>query len=378
MHFIDLQKQYSIIKPSIKSRIDTVLNHGQFVMGPEVYELEAALAKRTNTRFCISCSNGTDALVLALMAYNIGPGDAIFTTSFSFFATAEAIAFVGAMPVFVDVDPITGNIDPMHLEKTLKKEFRNSQGIPCTPKGIIAVDIFGVAADYDAISAIAQKNNLFVMEDAAQSFGGSYHSRPCCSLADVATTSFYPAKPLGGYGEGGAVFTNNEKLYNTIVSLRIHGMGDNQYDNIRIGMNARLETLQAAIILAKLESFDNECALRQSIALTYSKELGSCAGIPDVPKNCISAWALYTIRVKCRDELREFLKSKEIPVMIYYPTPLHLQKAFSYLGYAPGDLPISERLCREVLSIPFGPYLDEKSQQAVIANIVSFMSAQKK
>jgi UDP-2-acetamido-2-deoxy-ribo-hexuluronate aminotransferase len=374
MEFIDLRAQYSLIKASIKSRIDTVLEHGKFIMGPEVEELESRLGQFTGTKHCITCSNGTDALLMPLMAYGIGPGDAIFTTPFTFIATAEVIALTGATPVFVDIDEHTFNIDPQQLEDaivSLKKGTIVSEGTPAglRPRGIIPVDLFGLPAEYDTINQLAKKHGLFVLEDAAQSFGGSYKQRRTCSLADVASTSFFPAKPLGCYGDGGAIFTNDDTLAEGMRSIRIHGKGSNKYDNVRIGLNGRLDTLQAAIVLAKMDIFEDEIDARQKVAGRYSASLKNVIQTPVIPAGSISAWAQYSLVHSKRESIMKSLQLKGIPSMVYYPKPLHLQKAFAYLKYTQGSFPISERISQTIFSLPMHPYLGEQQQEETISGV---------
>lgn len=374
MDFIDLKSQYKMIESDINKRIKTVLEHGKFILGPEVSELEKKLAEYVGTKHCISCSSGTDALLLPLMAYGIGKGDAIFTSPFTFIATAEVIALLGATPVFVDIDPRTFNMDPDKLRKTIK-ELKNgkkiSQGTPnnLCAKGIIPVDIFGLPADYDSINSIAKEEGLFVLEDAAQSFGGSYKGRKTCSLADVASTSFFPAKPLGCYGDGGAIFTNNAKLASVMDSLRVHGKGSDKYDNIRIGINGRLDTIQAAILLSKLKIFDDEIQKRQLIAGSYSKDLAGKAETPFVPDGYVSAWAQYSILSDKKNQSIVKLNEAGIPTMVYYQTPLHQQTAFAYLCYEKGSMPVSEKTSEKIFSLPMHGYLSEIQQKEIISRL---------
>ncbi|MBN1983892.1 MAG: DegT/DnrJ/EryC1/StrS aminotransferase family protein [Chitinivibrionales bacterium] len=375
MQFIDLKAQYKRIDQSIQKRINTVLDHGSFIMGPEIKELEQKLAAFTGAHYCFSCSSGTDALLLALMAYKIGPGDAVLTSPFTFIATAEVIALLGATPVYVDIDPKTFNIDPEKLRTTLqslKKGTKPSSKSPLglKPKAIIPVDIFGLPANYDPINQIAKEFNCVVIEDAAQSFGGSYHGKMVCNLSEIACTSFFPAKPLGCYGDGGAVFTNNKEIANLIESLRVHGKGSDKYDNIRIGINGRLDTIQAAILLSKLEIFPEEIELRQDVAQRYTRKLSEVVQTPLIPEGYISAWAQYSILTEKRQPLMNKLKEKNIPTMIYYPKPLHLQTAFAYLGYEKGSMPVSEKISDTIFSLPMHPYLDEKEQNEIIASIL--------
>ena len=381
MKFIDLETQQSRIQSSINQRIQHVLSHGQYIMGPEISELEGALAAYVGVKHAIGCASGTDALLMALMAYDVGPGDAIFTTPFTFIATAEVISLLGATPVFVDVDPESYNIDPSKLEQaiqSLNARDRSLHPLPqgrspkvLTGKGIIAVDLFGLPADYDRINAIARDNGLFVIEDAAQSFGADYNGRKCCSLGNISCTSFFPAKPLGCYGDGGMCFTDDDDLARTLESVRVHGKGGHKYDNVRIGINGRLDTLQAAILLAKFELFPEEVILRQLAADRYTNLLlsgGFGIGLPHVGDGLGSVWAQYSIvsrDASHRAALQEALKQNGVPTAIYYPKPLHLQEAFENLGYLAGDFPVSESLSQGIFSIPMHPYISETDQKLI-------------
>ena len=371
MEFIDLKKQYERIKPRIHDRINEVLRHGKFIMGPEVTELENQLASFVGCRYCVSCANGTDALLLSLMAHDVGPGDAVFTTPFTFIATAEVICLLGATPIFVDIDPDTYNIDPMKLQKViegLKAGIIRGTNVDkkLNPKGIIPVDLFGLSADYDEINRIAKTHGLFVLEDAAQSLGGSYKGKRVGNLTDIAAISFFPAKPLGAYGDGGAIFTNNESMADRLRSLREHGKGSHKYDNVRIGINGRLDTLQAAILLSKLEVFDSEIKERQEVAARYSKALKDLVKVPHVPDGFLSAWAQYSLVTDKRDSYLNKLKKLGIPTAVYYPRPLHLQTAFSHLGYRQGDFPVAEQTSDRIFSLPMYPYLDPSDQNTII------------
>ncbi|MDA3832162.1 MAG: DegT/DnrJ/EryC1/StrS family aminotransferase [Spirochaetales bacterium] len=364
MQFIDLNAQQLRIRPQIDAAIKRVLDHGQYIMGPEVGQLEQMLAEFVGVKHAIGCSSGTDALLLPLMAYGVGPGDAIFTTPFTFFATCEMIALTGATPVFVDIDPDTYNIDPQKLEEAIANFDQQSTvtGLPLTPKGIIPVDLFGLPADYDAIMAIAEKHGLFVLEDAAQAFGATYKGRKAPGLGHVGCTSFFPAKPLGCYGDGGAVFTDDDKLAEKIRSLLVHGKGVDKYNNVCVGLNARLDTLQAAILIEKLKIYPEEIELRQEVARRYAEVLGnSHSGIPPpyVNDGYASVWAQYTVRCRSRDEIQARLKQAAIPTMAYYMKPMHLLDAMSYLGGRRGDFPVAESASTCVLSLPMHPYLTE-------------------
>jgi len=383
MEFIDLKQQYERIKPRIQQRINQVLEHGKFIMGPEVMELEESLAAFVGAKYCVSCANGTDALLLSLLAKGIGPGDAVFTTPFTFIATAEVICLLGATPVFVDIDPDTYNIDPGKLELAiveteLGKGRLGTGQKKLIPRGIIAVDLFGLPADYDAINRIARRHGLFVLEDAAQSLGGSYKGRRVGNLTDIAATSFFPAKPLGGYGDGGAIFTNDEAMANSLRSLREHGKGSHKYDNVRIGINGRLDTLQAAILLSKLEVFESEIKKRQEIAARYSDAFRGMAKVPHVPEGLLSAWAQYSLVVDNRERYLATLKELGIPTAVYYPRPLHLQTAFAHLGYRQGDFPVAERTSERIFSLPMHPYLNETDQDRIIEAVRSAHAAMPK
>ena len=358
--FIDLQAQQKRIRPQLEQRILAVLDHGKYIMGPEVYELESRLAEFAGVKHCVSVANGTDALLMALMAHGVGPGDAVFTTTFTFFATAEVISLLGATPVFVDIDPQTFNICPRSLEAVITHLVTDKES-NLTAKGIIPVDLFGLPADYDAINAIARQFELFVLEDAAQGLGGNYKGRQSGSLATVATTSFFPAKPLGGYGDGGAIFLSDDAFAETLRSLRVHGQGADKYENVRIGLNGRLDTLQAAVLLPKLEIFPDEIAARQRVAATYTRLLEKVPGItpPVVPAGYASAWAQYSILLDERESLQKALSAEGIPTAVYYPKPLHQQTAFSGLGYGAGDFPVAENIAGRILSLPMHPYLEE-------------------
>lgn len=383
MDFIDLRAQQQKIKIEIDARIREVLSHGQYIMGPEIMELEKRLAAYVGVKHALGCSSGTDALLLALMAYGVKAGDAIFTTPFTFIATAEVISLVGAMPVFVDIDPRTFNMDPVQLEKAIRcLKGKDSPAFPLpvgstriSPRGVIAVDLFGLPADYDAIRAIARENNLLLIEDAAQSFGAEANGRKACALADIACTSFFPAKPLGGYGDGGMCFTDDDALASIMDSLRVHGKGDDKYENVRIGINGRLDTLQAAILLAKFEIFPQELEMRDRVAKRYGELISRCPGIvtPVLPPGTRSAWAQYSLLAAGSGErqlLMNRLKKAGIPTAIYYPKPLHLQTAFAHLGYKEGDFPVSEDFSRRIFSLPMHPYLKIEDQKQ-IAKIIA-------
>jgi UDP-2-acetamido-2-deoxy-ribo-hexuluronate aminotransferase len=375
MEFIDLACQQQRIREILEKNIQAVLNHGKYILGPEVKVLEEKLAGYVGAKHAIACASGTDALLMALMAYNIGPGDAIFTTPFTFIATAEVISLLGATPVFVDIDPETFNIDPVKLEEAIDGIGSSSKIFPLTARGILPVDLFGLPADYDRINAIAKRYGLFVIEDAAQSFGAEYKCKKACTLGDIACTSFFPAKPLGCYGDGGMCFSDDDNLAEVMRSIRVHGKGGHKYDNIRIGINGRLDTLQAAILLAKFTLFKEEIELRNSVAERYTRMLSGIPALaaPLTPPNLTSVWAQYSILASSeqqRSVVQEMLNSGGIPTAIYYPKPLHLQDAFSGLGYRKGDFPVSEDYAGRIFSLPMHPYIQERDQER-IAEILS-------
>ncbi|NDY41871.1 DegT/DnrJ/EryC1/StrS family aminotransferase [Dissulfurirhabdus thermomarina] len=363
--FVDLAAQFRRLEPEIRAAVEAVLRHGRYVMGPEVEALEAELARRAGTAHAVACSSGTDALLLPLMAWGIGPGDAVFTTPFTFVATAEVIALAGAEPVFVDIDPATFNLDPAALPAAVARVRREGR---LRPRAVIPVDLFGLPADYDRIRPVAEAEGLRVLEDAAQAFGAAYRGRPAGGLGDAGATSFYPAKPLGAYGDGGAVFTDDADLAGLLRSIRVHGQEGHQYENVRIGLNARLDTLQAAVLLVKLRAFDAELAARQRVADYYGAALEGVVQVPEVPEGCRSAWAQYSVLLPegtDREALRARLLERGIPTMVYYPKPLHLQRAFAGLGHREGDFPAAEAASRRVLSLPMHPDLSEADLREV-------------
>ena len=366
MDFIDLKSQQQQISAALAENIQRVLAHGQYVMGPEVQELETRLAAYVGVKHAISCSSGTDALLMSLMAYGVGPGDAVFTTPFTFIATAEVIQLLGATPVFVDIDPKTFNLDPEALAEAVSRLGQHPGTAHLRPKGIIPVDLFGQPADYDRIHTIAQGHGLFVLEDAAQSFGATYKGRRAGALSEVAATSFFPAKPLGCYGDGGAVFTDDDDLAEVLSSIRVHGQGKHKYEHVRIGLTGRLDTLQAAVLLAKLDIFDQEVTARQRVAQRYSAALNPLVEVPFVDPACTSVWAQYSVLSESRELLQQKLQAAQIPTAIYYPLPLHLQRAFAHLGYKPGDFPVSESASRRIFSLPMHPYLGPADQERII------------
>ncbi len=363
--FIDVAAQRRRLGAAVDAAIARVTEHCQFILGPEVRALEAELASFCGARHAVSCASGTDALVLVLMAKGIGPGDAVVCPSFTFCATAEVVALLGATPVFADVDEATFNIDPGSLERAIAKAKR----LGLKPKAVIPVDLFGLPADYDRIAVIAAAESIFILDDAAQAFGATYHGRPLGTFGLATATSFFPAKPLGCYGDGGAIFTDDDELAALLVSLRVHGQSTtDKYDNVRVGLTGRLDTIQAAVLLEKLKIFPDEIAARNAAAERYNNALGNVAGVPRVPDGHTSVWAQYTIRVEPgrRAELAAALKAEGIPTAIYYPKPLHRQTAYERCPYAEGGLPVSDRLADEVISLPIHAYLDEPTQDRII------------
>lgn len=367
MKFIDLDTQYRKLKPGIDARIQAVLDQGEYIMGPQVAEFEEKLADYVGVKHAISCANGTDALQLVLMASGVKDGDAVFCPTFTFFATAEAISFVGARPCFVDSDETTFNMSPQSLVQQIQKQIESGLH---TPKAIIAVDLFGQPANYPELEEIAKRFDLVLIEDSAQGLGGEISGRKAGSFGDAATTSFFPAKPLGCYGDGGAVFTNDDEYATLVKSLRVHGKGKDKYDNVRIGMNSRLDTIQAAILLEKLAVFPSEVALRNTVAGQYSTKLSDSIKVPIVPEGYLSSWAQYTLTSPDRTLLMAKLKTLGIPSAIYYATCMHQQSAFEDLGYQVGDFPIAERLSNEVFSIPMHPYLQKEDIDQIVSGLL--------
>jgi UDP-2-acetamido-2-deoxy-ribo-hexuluronate aminotransferase len=365
--FVDLKAQYRRIQDDVQARIDAVLEHGAYIMGPEVAELEAALSQFCGARNTIAVSSGTDALQASLMALEIGAGDAVYLPAFTFTATAEAVLNLGACPVFVDVREANFNIDPAALAQALTE----TRGASLRPRAVIAVDLFGLPADYDELTSVAQANDLVVIADAAQSFGAESDGRKVGTMATLTCTSFFPAKPLGCYGDGGAIFTDDDKLAEILRSIRAHGKGGDKYDIVRLGMNGRLDTMQAAVLLAKLQVFADELEARDRIAAFYDQHLPATVALPKRLNRTSSAWAQYTIRLPRRDQVADALKARGIPTAIYYPRPMHLQTAYREYGQGVGSLPVSEMLSDEVLSLPIHPYLDEDSAGRICAAIAA-------
>ncbi len=371
MQFIDLSAQRERIKDRLKAAIDHVVEDGRYILGPEVGAFEKQLADYVGVKHVVACANGTDALLLPLMAAGIGPGDAVFVPSFTFAATAEVVALAKAEPVFVDIDPMSYNIDIASLEAAIAMVRKQGRLVP---RAIIPVDLFGLAADYDAISAIAAREGLMVIEDAAQAIGGKAGGRMCGAFGDVASTSFYPAKPLGCYGDGGAMFTNSDELAAKLRSLAFHGKGETQYDNVHVGLNSRLDTLQAAILIEKLAILEDEMEARQAVARRYRDGLHNVVKTAFVPEGSRSAWAQYAIETPNRDALKAHLQANGIPSVIYYVKPLHLQTAYAHYPRTPAGLPVSEALPATILCLPMHPYLSTADQDRIISTIAAFVT----
>lgn len=360
--FANLSKAYLEHKINIDSAMNDVVASSRFIMGKEVTELEVALQHFTGAKYAISCSSGTDALLLAMMALDVKPGDEIITTPFTFIASAETIAFLGATPVFVDIDEFTYNIDAGLIEEK----------ITAKTKAIMPVSLYGQVADMDEINKLANKHNIAVIEDAAQSFGANYKDKKSCNLSTIGCTSFFPAKPLGCFGDGGSLFTNDEKLADKIKSIRIHGQ-TKRYIHKYIGMGGRLDTIQAAVLLEKLKHYKNDIIRRQNVAEQYHAQLKGLVKIPFIKADNTSVWAQYSIGVKDRDKVQSSLKEQGIPTAIHYPKPLHLQECFEYLGYNQGDFPISEKISNEILSLPMNPYLTSNEINYVVKELKSIL-----
>jgi dTDP-4-amino-4,6-dideoxygalactose transaminase len=372
MQFRDLAKQYQVLKSDIDKAMLDVASGAHYIMGPQVKELEQELAVYTSVKHCLTCANGTDALTLALKAWGIGPGDAVFVPDFTFFASAEVVALEGATPIFVDVDDTTFNIDVTSLEKAIAQTLADGK---LTPKVIVAVDLFGLPANYPLVKAVAQKYNLLILEDGAQGFGGSINGQKACSFGDIATTSFFPAKPLGCYGDGGAVFTNNDEWAQLMNSYRVHGKGTDKYDNVRIGMNSRLDTMQAAILQVKLRAFDKEVESVNEASRHYTELLKDKVKTPVIPDGFGSSWAQYTIQLPTeakRNALQAALKEAGIPSMVYYPKPMHQQTAFQDTIQPVGcSCDVAERLCRTVLSLPMHPYMEPSDIERICSTLLA-------
>ena len=371
MEFRDLKAQYNKYKNEIDSVIQEVINNANFIGGVEVDTLEQRLAEYVGVKHCITCANGTEAMTLLMMAWDIKEGDAVFVPDFTFFSTGEIVSFVGATPIFVDVDRDTFNIDTVKLEKAIIKIIDEGK---LTPKAIIPVDLFGLPADYIEIERIAKKYNLRVLEDAAQGFGGSINGKKACSFGDAATTSFFPAKPLGCYGDGGAIFTNDDELAELLNSLKVHGKGDNKYDNVRIGVNSRLDSIQAAVLNVKLTAFINhELDDVNRVYSLYTERLKGIVETPVIPEGYVSSFAQYTIKLKNkeeRDSLQAKLKEEGIPSMVYYVKPMHKQGAFAEYDYDDNDFEVTNELCDTVLSLPMHPYLSEDEIEKISSILI--------
>ena len=387
--FVDLQSQYKRVAKNVEERVLKVLRSGQYILGSEVRELEGLLCEFAGSRHCVTCASGTDALMIALMAKGIGPGDAIFCPPFTFFATAEVIALLGATAIFVDIEKDSFNIAPDALLRAinavqsadtsahpLPHDQTGKKIGPLIPRGIIAVDLFGLPANYEKINELASQHNLFVIEDAAQSFGGELNGRRAGSLAEIGCTSFFPAKPLGCYGDGGALFTDSDELDELFRSIRVHGQGTDRYENVRLGITGRLDTIQAAVLIEKLAIFPDELNARDKAAQIYAKLIGE-RGIdlvtPVIPSNAFSAWAQYSVLARDnahREECQAHLKDAGVPSMIYYPKPLHLQTAFAGLNHRIGDFPVSENVAGRIFSLPMHPYLEERTIKQIVDALV--------
>jgi len=372
--FIDVAAQRRRLGKSIDDAVSRVLAHCQFINGPEVAQLEAALATFSGASHVVACSSGTDALLMILMAKGVGRGDAVLCPSFTFSATGEAVALTGATPVFVDVDETTFNLDA----SSLRRAIATARKAGLKPVAVIPVDLFGQSADHDSIAAVAKDERLFVLDDAAQGFGASYKGRRLGTFGLATATSFFPAKPLGCYGDGGAILTDDAELAQTLRSIRVHGQGFDKYDNVRLGLTARLDTMQAAILIEKLKIFEDEIAARNEVAGRYARGLGNVVSVPRLAKGCTSVWAQYTIRLPKgtdRDGFAAALKAQGVPTSIYYPKSMHQQTAYRDFPVADGGLPISEQLSEDVISLPMHAYLDEATQERIIKAVRGALSS---
>jgi dTDP-4-amino-4,6-dideoxygalactose transaminase len=372
--FIDIGAQRRRLGKSIDEAVSRVLTHCQFINGPEVTQLEALLADFSGAKHVVSCASGTDALLMVLMAKGIGPGDAVLCPSFTFCATGEAVALTGATPVFVDVDEATFNIDAA----SLKRGIATARQLGLKPRAVIPVDLFGQSADHAKIGAVADAEGLFVLDDAAQGFGASYKGRRLGSFGLATATSFFPAKPLGCFGDGGAIFTDDAELAQTLRSVRVHGQGSDKYDNIRLGLTGRLDTMQAAILIEKLKIFEDEIAARNAVAERYARGLGNLVTVPHLAAGCTSVWAQYTIRLPKgtdRDGFAAALKVQGVPTAIYYPKSMHQQTAYRDFPVAEGGLPVCEKLSEDVISLPMHAYLDAPTQERIIAAVRDALAA---
>jgi len=369
--FVDLRTPLTRLRPRLIEAIDRVLDGGDLIMGREVGELERRLSRYSGARHTVTCSSGTDALLLALMAIGVGPGDAVVVPAFTFVAPAEAVALLGAQPVFCDVELETRNIAP----ECARVALETAAGDGMEPKAIVAVDLFGIPADYRALRQIADGYGVRLIADGAQSFGASVDGRQVGTLAEITTTSFFPAKPLGCLGDGGAVFTDDDGLAEAVRSLRLHGMGSHKYEHVRVGINGRLDTIQAAVLIERLRSFDRELELRREVAGRYRGFLGDAVDVPSVPEGIVPTWAQFTIRSPARDAIAARLRDVGIPSAIHYPAPIPLQPAFRGFPVAKGWVPVADELSRTVLSLPMHPYLDEDDQRRICDPIVGSLDA---
>ena len=364
--FVDLKAQYARIKPQIAEAIQDVLDDGRYILGPAVTRLESELAAYCGVRHAISCASGTDAIFMSLLAYGIGPGDVVFVPSFTFTASAEVILLAGASPVFVDVEADSFNIDLADLERKISETRAEGK---LKPKAVVAVDLFGLPADWNGLNELAEREKLHLISDAAQSFGGTYHNRRVGSLAPVSGTSFFPAKPLGCYGDGGAIMTDDDDLAEELKSIRVHGAGSHRYEVVRIGINGRLDSIQAAVLSVKLSIFDDELEARERISRVYDEALKDVVTVPKRIDGLQSAWAQYTIKTDRRAAVQEKLAEAGIPTMIYYPKPMHLQAPYAPFGGGEGSLPVSETICDEVMSLPMHPYLADDDAKRIAAAV---------
>lgn len=378
MQFRDLKKQYEVLKSDIDAAMIEVAGSSKYIGGSWVKELEQELADYVGTEYCVSCANGTDALSLSVMALGIKEGDAVFVPDFTFFSSGEIVSFAGATPVFVDVCEDAFNICAESLEREIENVLAEGR---LQPKAVVAVDLFGLPADFKAVETVAKKYNLLIIEDGAQGFGGSIDGKIACSFGDIATTSFFPAKPLGCYGDGGAVFTNDDKIKALLESYKVHGKGAMKYDNVRIGMNSRLDSIQAAILQVKLKAFkEYELKDVNNAAAMYDEALADlaakeCFKLPVIPEGFVSSWAQYTIRLndrETRDALQVYLKDKGIPTMVYYPKPMHKQEAFASCAQTDGNFPVTMKLCDTVLSLPMHPYLTQEQVSGVAEALAKY------
>lgn len=369
IQFVDLAAQQARIRDKVEAAMMRTLDHGRYIMGPEIGEFEAALSEFCGAKHAIGVSSGTDALALVLMAKGVRPGQAVFCPAFTFVATAEVVAWLGAHIWFVDVEEDTFNMDPVSLERAIAQAKEAGH----EPVGIMPVDLFGLPAKHHEIATIARREGLFILDDAAQGFGASINGEMLGTFGDATGTSFFPAKPLGGYGDSGAVFTNDDDLADTVRSLLFHGKGSNQYDNVRVGMTGRMDSLQAGILIEKLAIFEDEIAARNRVAERYSAALSGVLDVPTIPDGLTSIWAQYTLKTRnqLREPMIERIRAKGVPVAVYYTTGLHKQPAYVQHNIEGGSLPTTDRLCQQVFSLPMHPYLDEATQDYIIETVLA-------